>query len=132
MPVILKKQGNTMARILLIDDDNDYRNMIKQWLERADHEVVESEDGEEGIKIYSQGHYDLIITDLFMPQIDGVHIIHRLKTEFNSPKIIAMTGASSDGRIEYLLALAKDCGATEIYKKTSHINELLIKVKKML
>ena len=121
-----------MSRILLIDDDNDYRNMIKMWLERAGHEVSEASDGEAGIKLYSQSHYDLIISDLFMPNIDGVTTVFRLKTEFNAPKIIAMTGASSDGRINYLLSLAKECGASDVYKKTDHINLLLTKVKNLL
>lgn len=121
-----------MARILLIDDDNDYRSMVKMWLEKAGHEVVEAVEGESGIKLYSQSHYDLIITDLYLPKVDGIHTIHRFKTEFNYPKIIAMTGASSDGRIEYLLDLAKEKGASEVYKKKNHINELMIKVKNLL
>lgn len=121
-----------MARILLIDDDNEYRNMIKMWLERAGHEVAEAIDGEEGLEKHRKNHYDLIISDLFMPKIDGVQAIHRMKIEFNSPKIIAMTGACSDGRMEHLLSLAKECGASEVYKKTTHINDLLIKVKKLL
>lgn len=50
-------------------------------------------DGELGIKLYSHNSYDLIITDLYMPQMDGVHLINRIKTEFNSPKMIAVTGA---------------------------------------
>lgn len=121
-----------MAKILLIDDDNDYRRMIRAWLDKVGYEVVEAGDAESGIKTYSKNHFDLIIIDLFMPQVDGVQAIHRLKTDFNSPKIIAMTGAASDGRIEHLLCLAKSCGANEIYKKTMHVNDLLAKVKNLL
>ena len=121
-----------MSRILLIDDDNDYRTMVKILLERAGYEVAEAKNGEAGIILYSQSHYDLVITDLFMPQIDGVSIIHKLKAQINSPKMIAMTGASSDGRMDYLLNLAKENGASEVYKKTANINELLIKVKSLL
>ncbi len=121
-----------MARILLIDDNSEYRNMLKMWLEKTGYEVTEAVDGDAGISIYKQSKFDLIITDLFMPQIDGVHLISRLKDEFNSPKIIAMTGACSNGRAEQLLCLAKDCGASEVYKKTTHVNYLLSKVKSLL
>ncbi|HBM15642.1 MAG TPA: response regulator [Lentisphaeria bacterium] len=121
-----------MAKILLIDDDNDYRSVIKKYLENADHEVIEAEDGEIGFKICSDNHFDLIITDLFMPKMDGVHTIYKIMEEFDSPKIIAMTGACSDGRMEHLLNLAKDCGAIDEYKKGNDINELLRKVEKIL
>ncbi|MEI6056296.1 MAG: response regulator [Lentisphaerota bacterium] len=121
-----------MARILLIDDDNDYRNMVKMWLEKEGHEVAEAKDTESWVTLYTQNHYDLVITDLFMPQIDGVQAIRMIKKEFNSPKIIAMTGGSSDGTLEYLLNLAKECGANDIYKKTSPIDELLTKVRNLL
>jgi len=121
-----------MTKILLIDDDNAYRTIVKKWLERAGYEITEAIDGMTGLKLYGQNKYDLVITDLFMPGIDGVQVIKRLKAEFISPKIIAMTGVSSEGRTEYLLKLATDCGACAVYKKTTHINYLLSEVKFLL
>lgn len=121
-----------MSRILLIDDDSGYRTMLKIWLERVGYELTEATNGESGLKLYGQSHYDLVITDLYMPEMDGVHLICRLIKEFNFPKIIAMTGASSAGRSDYLLNIAKECGASEVYHKASHINHLLIKIKNLL
>jgi len=77
-----------MALILIIDDEPQIRSMLKLMLERDGYEVVEAPDGIEGIRIYRQNPTDLIITDLIMPNKDGIGMIIDLKKEFPDVKII--------------------------------------------
>lgn len=121
-----------MARILLIDDNREYLDMLKICLEKEGYEVVGARDTESWVTLYTQNHYDLVIVDLFMPQLDGVSAIRMMKAEQSAPNIIAMTGGSSLGTMEYLLNLAKEYGASEVYKKDTHINNLLEKIKSLL
>lgn len=121
-----------MPKLLLIDDDNEYREMLKITLEKAGYEVWEASDGEEGINLCRKARFAVIISDLFMPQIDGVQTVFKMKKEFPSSKIISITGAEiSSGRTTHLFELARQCGADEVYRKTDHINELLIKIRSL-
>ena len=76
-----------MALILIIDDDDQIRDVIRRMLEPAGHEVVEAVDGADGIRIYRERPADLIITDLIMPKKEGVELIMELKMEFPDVKI---------------------------------------------
>jgi len=99
-----------MARILIIDDEPQIRSMLKLMLERGGYEVVEAPDGVEGIKVYRQNPADLIITDLIMPNKDGIGMIIDLKKEFPDVKIIAMSGGGLNKPDGYLKG-AKKLGA---------------------
>ena len=99
-----------MARILIIDDEPQIRSMLKLMLERDGYEVVEAPDGIEGIKAYRQKPADLIITDLIMPNKDGIGMIIELKKEFPDVKIIAMSGGGLNKPAGYLKG-AKKLGA---------------------
>lgn len=83
-----------MKRLLVIDDDDQMRQMLKQMLERAGYEIIDAPDGQTGIELYRQNPTDLIITDLIMPQKDGMETIIELKRDFPNVKIIAISGGS--------------------------------------
>jgi len=91
-----------MERILIIDDESQIRSMLRLMLERAGYEVVEASDGIDGIRIYRQNPTDLIITDLIMPNKDGIGMIIDLKKEFPEVKIIAMSGGGLNKPEGYL------------------------------
>ena len=65
-----------MARILIIDDETQIRSMLRLMLERVGYEIAEAPDGIEGIRQYRENPADLIITDLIMPNKDGIGIDH--------------------------------------------------------
>ena len=71
-----------MARILIIDDEPQIRSMLRLMLERVGYEIAEAPDGIEGIRKYRENPADLIITDLIMPNKDGIGMIIDLKKEF--------------------------------------------------
>jgi len=81
-----------MARILLIDDDAPVRRTLRKMLERQGYEVEEAPDGKAGLTLYQENPADLIITDLIMPEMEGIETIMELRRRFPDVKIIAMSG----------------------------------------
>jgi CheY-like chemotaxis protein len=120
-----------MARILIIDDEPQIRSMLRLMLERVGYEVAEAPDGIEGIRRYRESPADLIITDLIMPNKDGIGMIIDLKKEFPKVKIIAMSGGGVN-RPEGYLDGAKKLGATRTLTKPIDRDEMLKAVKETL
>ena len=120
-----------MARILIIDDEPQIRSMLTLMLEREGYEVVEASDGVAGIKIYRQSPVDLIITDLIMPNKDGIGMIIDLKKEFPDVKIIAMSGGGLNKPDGYLKG-GKKLGAACTLTKPIDREEMLRAVRETL
>ena len=120
-----------MARILIIDDESQIRSMLRLMLERVGYEVAEAPDGIEGIRKYRENPADLIITDLIMPNKDGIGMIIDLKKEFPKVKIIAMSGGGVN-RPEGYLDGAKKLGASRTLTKPIDRDEMLKAVKETL
>jgi CheY-like chemotaxis protein len=120
-----------MALILIIDDEPQIRSMLKLMLERDGYEVAEAPDGIEGIRIYRQNPADLIITDLIMPNKDGIGVIIDLKKEFPNVKIIAMSGGGLNKPEGYLKG-AKKLGAACTLTKPIDRGEMLRAIKDVL
>jgi two-component system, chemotaxis family, chemotaxis protein CheY len=81
-----------VARILVVDDDNAIRLLLRSMLERRGHSVVEAENGAEGLQYYRTAPADLVITDIQMPVMDGLQMIKALRDDFPTAKIIAISG----------------------------------------
>lgn len=113
-----------MGRVLVIDDEPQIRSMLRMMLERAGYEVEEAPDGIEGIRIYRNKPVDLIISDLIMPNKDGIGMIIELKKEFPDVKIIAMSGGGLNKPEGYLEG-AKKLGAQRTLTKPINRDELL-------
>jgi len=120
-----------MKRILVIDDEPQIRSMLRMMLEREGYEVEEAPDGIEGIKRYRQKSTDLIITDLIMPNKDGIGMIIDLKKEFPDAKIIAMSGGGLNKPEGYLKG-AQKLGAECTLTKPIDRKEMLRAVKDIL
>ncbi|MBN2415375.1 response regulator [bacterium] len=105
-----------MARILVIDDEKIIRTVVHRYLSKAGHEVEVAEDGNIGIEKFRRHPADLVITDIIMPNKEGIETIAELKSEYPDLKIIAMTGGGKAGPRNYL-RLAKRFGASETFVK---------------
>lgn len=81
-----------MSRILVIDDDPDVRQLLKTALELDKHEVLEAENGKEGVRRWRESRPDLVITDIVMPVKDGYETLFELLSIEPNVKVIAMTG----------------------------------------
>ncbi len=113
-----------MARILIIDDEDELRSTLRQMLEHAGHEVTEAANGAEGIRLYEQDTHDLIITDIIMPEKEGVETIIALRRADPDLPIIAISGG---GRLEAtdFLTMAKKLGARHTLSKPFRRDQLL-------
>lgn len=105
-----------MARILVIDDEPSILLMIKKMVERAGHVVDIALNGREGLELFDLYNHDLIITDIIMPQKEGLEIILELRKKHPALKIIAISGGGRIGPDEYLPS-AKLFGANMIFQK---------------
>jgi CheY-like chemotaxis protein len=86
-----------MARILVIDDEEPVRSIIRRSLEHQGHEVVEAEDGAEGTRIFEASPFDLVITDLIMPEKEGIETILDLREGYPDVRILVISGGLSFG-----------------------------------
>jgi len=120
-----------MADILIIDDDDQFRVMLRKLIERNGYEVIDVSGAQEGIRIYQENPTDLIITDLIMPDKDGIETIQELKQHFPDVKIIAISGGGRLGPEGYLY-LAKMLGANRTLTKPIELPELLKAIEELL
>ncbi len=120
-----------MSHIIVIDDDCQVRLMLKKMLESEGYRVTVASNGNEGIKSQRDNPADLIITDLIMPEKEGIETISELKQEFPDIKIIAMSGGGKNEPGVYLHA-AKIIGAIHTFHKPIKKDELLGTIKSLI
>jgi len=121
-----------MKRILVIDDDMQMREMLQQMLEREGYDVVDAPDGKEGMRLYRQDPTDLIITDIIMPEKEGVETIIELRRDFPDIKIIAISGGSRGIDAESCLFAVEQFGADCVFSKPFDRKELLEAISGLL
>ena len=121
-----------MANILIIDDDDQFREMLRQMLERAGYEVVEAPDGKEGLRLFRENKVDLVITDIFMPEKEGLEVLMEFRRNFPDTKIIAISGGARNISPEESLKMAEAFGAKYTFKKPVDREALLDAVKELL
>lgn len=120
-----------MPLILIIDDDDNYRTMLKRTLEREGYETAVAENGKRGMELARSSAPDLVITDLVMPEKEGIETIIELKKEYPGLQIIAISGAGNSGPEDYL-KLAKHLGSSYTFAKPFPREELIKVVKELL
>jgi DNA-binding response OmpR family regulator len=121
-----------MKRILIIEDDEQLRPMIRRILEKAGYGVVEAPNGKEGIRLFRAQSADLIITDIFMPEKEGLETITELRRDFPDVRIIAMSGGGIKTGTFSTLPYAKALGAHGTLSKPFQHRELLDMVEAVL
>jgi len=120
-----------MPGILIVEDENDLREMLKVSLIRRKYTVLEAENGKDAIIHFKPAVTDLVITDLIMPEEDGLKVIMKLREVKPSLKIIAISGGGKAGPASYL-NLAKALGADAVYSKPFSVNEMIRKIEELL
>ena len=116
--------------ILLIDDEENFRSVLKQVLVNAGYEVMEASNGVEGIRYFYEKPADVIVTDIIMPEKEGIETIIELKNAFPDVKLIAMSGGGWYGT-DIDFDMAKKLGARTLDKPFA-LQELLDVVKETL
>ena len=111
-------------RVLVIDDEEDIRDVAKLLLESFGYEVVGVEDGRGALKALEAGAFDLVITDMLMPEMDGVELINELRRQSPDQKVLAISGGGHAPKESYL-KIAQLCGAQGILAKPFNRDQLV-------
>ena len=120
-----------MARILIIDDDPQYSDMLRTFFERDGHSALVAVNGAEGLRAFRAQPFDLVITDIYMPEQDGLETIRDFKREAPQVPIVAISGGGRDGYITPL-RYALDFGADQTLAKPFELLDLRRLVTGML
>ena len=120
-----------MAKILLIDDMAGVRRTISAVLKRAGHTVTEADDGGAGLQLLKGDRFDLVITDMLMPNHDGMEVILFLEQQPNRPKVLAISGGGSQVSSDEAFMLARSKADATLAKPFDN-TELLAAVGKLL
>jgi DNA-binding NtrC family response regulator len=120
-----------MARVLIIDDEDGMRTILRRALEHAGHSVIEASNGLEGLKRISQETIDIVVTDLLMPELDGIELIFNLRKSRPNLRVIAISGGGQLPPDSYL-KIAQRGGARRILIKPFELRELLIAIEEEL
>ena len=127
-----------MARILVIDDDGDVRTLLCVQLEAAGHEVRAAADGVAGMALQRKSPAELVVTDIYMPEKEGIETIRELKQEFPATRIIAISGGGrTRGSVRAFSShelgiVASELGVSAILNKPFETRELLISIESAL
>ena len=120
-----------MPSILLIDDDPFVRAFVRHALGRAGYAVTEAANGREGLRLYAAERPDCVITDLYMPEKEGLETIQEMRRHAHQAPIIAISGGADAYQPNFLKA-AKQLGADRILPKPFSIDDLLAQVRSVL
>jgi DNA-binding response OmpR family regulator len=120
-----------MAGVLIVEDDKELREMIALALTRRKFTVLEAVNGKDAIMRFKPSITEIVVTDLIMPEEDGLKVIMKLREIKPSLKVIAISGGGKAGPGSYL-NLAKALGADAIYSKPFSINDLVMKIEDLL
>jgi YesN/AraC family two-component response regulator len=112
-----------MANILLVEDEQLVRETLSRAMESKGHMVVTAANGEEGLTKFSEGPFDLVVTDIIMPDMEGIGMILEMRRKTPDAKIVAISGGGRTGNIDFLKA-AKYLGAAEVLKKPIPLADL--------
>jgi DNA-binding response OmpR family regulator len=119
-----------LASILVVEDDSALRRLVTTVLERRNFSVAEAADGGQALDVLSTTAFDLVITDIVMPEIEGLELVRYVRAHHPSAKVMAVSGGGS--HLVSYTQLAKELGADEVLAKPFTPAELVAVVERLL
>lgn len=116
-----------MKRILIVDDEEQIRNILRMYLVKEGYEVSEAEDGEKGLKLFYEKPFDLVILDVMLPKKDGWSILREIKKYTETPVIMLTARDDSEDEV-----FGFEMGADDYITKPFNNKVLLARVKSLL
>ena len=123
--------SDSTKHILVVDDDDLMRAFVKELLKVHDFTITEAANGKAGLKEFRENTPDLVITDIIMPEMEGISFIRELREHNKEIPIIAMTG-NVHGRMEEFLEISSQLGADEILRKPIKAKEFLDTIERLI
>ncbi len=121
-----------MARILLIDDEQQIRDLLKEVLEQNGHEVIECCKGTEGVRQYKQSLFNLVIMDMLLPDKQGFEILKELKQHHSQVNVLAISGGFFSDADDTVLDIAHRLGVGKALAKPFELTDFLATVNQLL
>ena len=118
----------TGKSVLCVDDDPGIRDLLKEIIARLGHSTITAVDGIDALGKLADGHFDIVITDINMPRMDGLELIKRIKTDFDDVDVIVITAFEMTYKYTDIIAL----GASDFISKPFNVNELEAKLNRIL
>jgi CheY-like chemotaxis protein len=115
-------------RILIVDDEPQIRNMLREWLTRNGYDVVDAPDGKQAIELLRRESFDVVVADILMPEKDGLEVIMYLQRESPLTKCVAISSPSN----RVFLQSAQLLGATKVVEKPLTGAEVEAAIKEVL
>lgn len=119
-----------MGKLLLVDDDKAYLNSLKELVEAEGYTTQICSNGKDALEMQANEPFDIIITDIIMPEIDGLEFIFQIKSKYPLTKIIAVTGGGVFRSMD-LLIMAKELGASMVLSKPFSFSMLKVQLKSL-
>lgn len=120
-----------MSKILIIDDDEQFNLMLKSALAIKGYDVDTASNGKEAMALYQSNVYDVIITDIIMPNVDGYEVILNLRRMGKADRIIAVSGGGRTAADDYLIT-AKHFNVAATFNKPVDLQALRAKVEEII
>jgi len=115
-----------LGRVMVVDDEENIREVLSNYLESMNYSVETAEDGQEALKNYKKGDFDLIISDLLMPNIDGLELLKRIREVDKDVIFLMITGYPS---IETAVDAIKK-GAYDYITKPFHMEDVKLRIER--
>ncbi|PCJ62824.1 MAG: hypothetical protein COA79_01490 [Planctomycetota bacterium] len=119
------------ANILLVDDNDELREFLVEVLSHENYTVAEANNGREALKLLASQSFDLVITDILMPEMEGIELVKNIKKDYPGLKLIGMTGGGELGDADKVKRMTKNF-FTCFLKKPFDTKEFLEKIKSSL
>lgn len=117
-------------RVLVIEDDEDFRDLVLRWFRNCGIDAEGAANGAQALALQRERPATVIVTDIFMPEMEGIETIHNLRKHFPEAKIIAMSGR--DPRMKFdVFEVAREIGAERTFKKPFKFEELVAAVRQL-
>jgi CheY-like chemotaxis protein len=113
-----------MARILVIEDQSDFRDTLSAMLRSADHEVQSGSNGREALEMLKSAAFDLLVMDVLMPEVDGIEVLRAIEKMPSRPSVVAISGGGVLPA-SLALSLASALGASAVLYKPFYRQELI-------
>lgn len=120
-----------MANIVVIDDDADIRLLLERFLVKQGHKVFTAPDGKKGLCVMKEVEPELVITDIMMPDTDGLEVLMEIRKQHVDIPVIAVSGGMRALPIDFLTH-ARMLGARQVFRKPVMLDDLLLAVNQLL